>query len=339
MVDPETPVSYLRAHTTPPGPTRQQYRQPTASSSGRPPSSSNQQHPTTPPAPPSSSYGDALLPGQYVRSSGGGHAGSSSVGVFGGTAAPMAGDTSNNGGLPDVGLRSLKSSGGVRGGMVAAAVAAINNRGSPTKDGMDSPHSAAGSHKSSYSTSSSYRAAAVGTAYGQFGDLSVSAVQPELYSQDIPQDLDSPTRGPDSPSKAAAERSAWVTPAASKIRGAAGGGAGSTAGWSPSASTPSRVHGSGGSATSAHKSLSLRSRGAAARTASPGAGGAAGLTPESSKASVGRQVTPSSGYVVGAGVTGRRAAGPGYGGGVSSAPTHSTPGRSDIGLRSATKRR
>jgi hypothetical protein len=336
MVDPDTPVSYLRAHTTPPGPIRQQYRQPTASSSGRAPSSSNQQHLATFPA---AADGGALLPGQHVRSSGGGYAGSSSSGGVFGASGAMAGQASSSGSIPDVGLRSLRSSGGVRGGMVAAAVAAINSRGSPTKDGMDSPHSCAGSHKSSYSTSSSFKAAAAGAAYGQYGELSVSAAPPELYSQDIPQDLDSPTKGLDSPSKAAAERAAWVTPAASKVRGGAGGGAGSTAGWSPSSSTPSRVHGSGGASASGHKSLSLRSRSAATKTASPAAGSASGLTPESSRASVGRQMTPSSGYVVGAGVTGRRAAGPGYGGGGSNTPTHSTPGRAEIGLRSSTRRR
>jgi hypothetical protein len=272
IVGPDAPVSHLRAHTTPTGPIRQPHRQSTASPASRPSSSSNQTLLTPSWA---GSCGGAL-PGIHT-------AGSSYGGAHGSSAAGVEQEHS----LPDVAARSLRSSGGVRGGVVAAAVAAINSM-SPS----DSPRSFAGS--------------ASGTGCGRRVDLSGLHTECSSYGgQDTYQDLDSPSKGLDSPS-----RHEWVTPPGPKV-------------------TASRIPGYGSQgASSSHKNLSLRGRGPAAKPASPAA---ASYTPD--RAGAGRQATPPGAYGPGAGVTGRR--GMSGGGAAVSLRGGSTPGgsRGEIGLR------
>lgn len=263
---------------------RQPHRQPSASPASRPSSSSNQTFLTPSGA---GSSGGALPRIHTAGSSIGG--GGSYGGAYGSSSAGVEQEHS----LPDVAARSLRSSGGVRGGVVAAAVAAINSR-SPS----DSPKSFAGS--------------TTGAGFGRHGVLSGLHTECSSYGgQDTYQDLDSPTKGLDSPS-----RHEWVTPPGPKV-------------------APSRIPGYGsqasavGASNSSHKNLSLRGRGPAAKPASPAA---LSYTPD--RAGAGRQGTPSGAYVAGAGVTGRRGTS-GGGAPVSLRGGGSTPGgsRAEIGLR------
>lgn len=308
---PEAPISYLRAHQTPPGPASRSYRQPTASPASRP----------------NSTTGGSTLAG-YAGSTGGGY-GSSSGGVYGGSVAAAGQDM----GLPDIGARSHRSTGGVRGGMVAAAVAAINSKGSPTKgEAADSPRSGAGS---SYSASSSYKAAG-GVSHGRPTLLHPSSELCAYGGQDTAQDLDSPSKASmDSPNKFGAA-GAWATPTGAMARGVAVGGA--AGGWGGAGSagiTPSRIPssssggmGAAGSAAGPHRGLSLRG-GSAAKAASPAA--AVG-------AAAGRQGASPGAYLASAGVIGRRGASGGGGGGMGSVRgSGGTPSRAEIGLRSARK--
>jgi hypothetical protein len=311
VVGPEAPISYLRAHQTPPGPASRSYRQPTVSPASRP----------------NSTTGGTTLAG-CAGSTGGGY-GSSSGGAYGSSVAAAGQDIS----LPDIGARSHRSTGGVRGGgMVAAAVAAINAKGSPTKgEAADSPRSGAGS---SYSASSSYKAAG-GVSHGRPTLLQPSSELCAYGGQDTAQDLDSPSKASlDSPNKFAG--GAWATPQGAMARGiAAGGAAGGWGGAGSAGITPSRIPSSSfgvmaaaGSAAGPHRGLSLRG-GSAAKAASPAA--AVG-------AAAGRQGTLPGAYMASAGVTGRRGASGGGGGGMGSVRgSGGTPSRAEIGLRSARK--
>jgi len=333
VVDPETPVNFLRAHnTTSSGPSRQPHRQPGAAASPASRLSSSSHAATTAPAPAASlnSNAGAATYSVSTSSSGGGSGICTAV-----TAGPQAGSSS----LPDVAVRSQRSLGGTRTGVVAAAVAAINSH-SPA----GSPRSGTASHRSSIS--SSYKVSAIGQS--KQGELSVSAAQadcPAYALQDTAQDLDSPTKALDSPSRFA-PAGTWATPTGPKVRGGSGGAAdAAAASWSPaSAATPGKAMPSSGShgvvsssGAYAHKSsLSLRSSGRAvgAKSVSPAAG-----TPDASRAGTGRLSTASGAYVTGAGVTGRRpTSGSGAGGGLRGGSNTPASAKKDYDLRGAARK-
>lgn len=333
IVDPETPVNFLRAHhTTSSGPSRQPHRQPGEAASPASRHSSSSHAATTAPVPAASLNSNAGAAPYSISNSSSGGGGGICTAV---TAGPQAGSSS----LPDVAVRSQRSLGGTRTGVVAAAVAAINSQ-SPA----GSPRSGTASHRSSIS--SSYKASAIG--HSKQGELSVSAVQadcPAYALQDTAQDLDSPTKALDSPNRFG-PAGAWATPTGPKVRGVSGGAAdaAAAAAWSPaSGATPGKAmpsagsHGMVSSGAYTHKSsLSLRSSGRAvgAKSFSPAAG-----TPDASSAGTGRLSTASGAYVTGAGVTGRRpTSGSGAGGGLRGGSNTHASAKKDYDLRGAARK-
>lgn len=326
VVDPDTPVSHLREHPTPPTASlRQSHRQPTASPASRPGSSSNQSYLT--PTRGHSSSGSALPGASSALSSGGG-------GYYGGGAGLVAQERS----LPDVGVRSVRSGGGVRGGgVVAAAVAEINSR-SPQKGeaAYNSPPYAGSTGSSGYNKASS----GAGMAHGRRGGgLSVPAVQTAFAGgQDTAQDLDSPSKQSLQESPSSRDLYGyWVSPPISASKAQQSSRIPAYGSHTPAGASGGSSSGGG----SAHKSLSLRSRGGGGGGASAAWAASSSLTTAVSTPPdrAGRQSgTPPGAYVASAGVTGRRGGGASSGGGasVSLRPGGGTPGsatRGEIGLR------